>query len=70
MERNLTKLHRKWIGKGPVDLAHIRSVILREKRAAERGAIKVSRSLLTEIRAELAYVSREINARAALAGSR
>lgn len=60
------ELSNKWIGSRPSTdiypssqlVKQLRDAILVEKRAAERGRVKVSSGLLTEMRSELSEVSR------------
>lgn len=53
----IIQLYRKYVGHGPVDIDRLYDVVLREKRAAEAGIIKVSTGLLCELRADLREIS-------------
>ena len=55
----LNRLYRKYVSsRGSVDVDRLYDVIRRETRAAEQGRIRVSRELLRELRADLAFVGR------------
>lgn len=53
------RLQLKWVGKrDKIDLAYVHDCILREYRAANKGTIRVSTSLLREMRAEMILVGK------------
>jgi hypothetical protein len=51
-------LYRKYVGGGEVDIRRLREVVNREASAAEKKKIRVSPGLLTELRADRAYVGK------------
>lgn len=51
-------LYRKYVGGGEVDVKRLRAAVGREAAAAEKRKIKVSPRLLTELRADRAYVGK------------
>jgi len=60
---HLNRLYRKYVSeRGDIDVDRLYDVLLREKRAAEQGRIRVSMGLRRELRADLAYVGRVRNA--------
>lgn len=54
----LDKLYRKYVGRGSVDIKRLKRVIRHEASIAERGVIKVSRGLVTELRSDRAKIGR------------
>ena len=54
----VVKLYRKYVGGDEVDVRRLREVVRREASAAEKGKTRVSPGLLTELRADRAYVGK------------
>ncbi len=59
---NLAQLYLKYVSRGPVDIPRLVSCLREERRLAERGIIRVSPALLTEIRSEQRLANRLIKA--------
>ena len=51
-------LYRKYVGSGEIDAKRLLVCVRREASAAEKGKVKVSPGLLTELRADRAYVGK------------